>query len=286
MNGETPLGGWIARALGRTEPKTVGFVVEHVAGGQRIDVQSFGGRELENAKTLAMMIERACDDYVKGIAPGESGSGFEQFLVSAFAESAVAPFARFPVMRKTGGALPVASDGVGMLATEAPSVTGQMAQSMRQGEAWHAFNLEMARQSFGAVGTLMKLIADRLAASEREAREYRDEIRDIIFREATQTAQREEAQRVHDRNMTLYKGILDHAPTLLALLTGKEVPGGAADTVVQDLANAVTKMSPKETETVLALVLPKLSEAGQIALMAILNQAQEKANAANVEPKP
>jgi len=279
MSGETPLAGWIARALARTEPKTAGIVVEHVTAGQRIDVQTFGAAELTDAKVLANVIERACDDYVKGIAPSESGSGFEQFLVSAFADGSATPFARFPIARKTGGALPIAQDGVGLVASEAPTVMGQLGQSMRQGEAWHGFNLEMARHSFGAIGTVMKLIADRLAASEREAREYRDEIRDIIFREATQTAAREEAQRVHDRNMTLYKGLMDHAPTLLALLTGKEVPGGAGETVVKELGAAVAKMSAKDTETLLGLVLPKLSEPGQIALMAILNQAQADADA-------
>ena len=144
----------------------------------------------------------------------------------------------------------------------------------------------MARHSFGAIGSVMKLIAERLAASEREAREYRDEIREVIFREATRTEERKEAQRTHERNMMMFKGVMDHAPTLLALITGKEVPGGAGETVVQELGAAVAKMNAKETEMLLGMVLPKLSEPGQIALMAMLNQAQEKADAEKKKTPP
>src|SRR5262249_38630837 len=127
----------------------------HYKSGVRTEVQTvkLGGREWD-AKQLADLFNGLADECAAGIAPDESGSGFEQFeVVSFFSDVPDLIVGRTPINRRTNLMKDLSS-----VASEPPDAKGLTRQDMRHKEGWMSFILDAtARLNSAMLSTIDQL---------------------------------------------------------------------------------------------------------------------------------
>lgn len=273
---------WIRRQL--TDPilnhenrrcTAIGLV--HYKGGIRNEVQTIplGGKEWD-PKQLADMFNGVADEYAAGIAPDESGSGYEQFeAVSFFSDLPDHPAGTCALNRKTG---PIRDMMSGSVASEAPDARGLTRQDMRHKEAWMQFSLDVISRASAMLLSHNESLAKRNALLERENYDAVELAKEMMFKEASNTHAHEMAEKEYERKTEERRKLLQLAPAAVNTLLGKEFfPQSVVDSGLLEVLTE--NLDEKGTQEVLTVLGKHLKPEAMMLLVDRMASIQETINA-------
>ena len=273
---------WIRRVL--TDPmllndgakKCIAISLMHVTGGVRTEVQTMKlGAKVWEPKQLAEMFDGMASEHSAGLSSSESGSGQEAYqLVAFFDDAPDLPQCPLPLMKKTGSII-LADDPI---VTEPPTARGELAQSMRHRDAWHAFALEMTARTHTAMAQIIDRLSNRLQIVEKENQDTIEIAKDMIMKEAADSHRYAMAEKEFERKTEERKRLMQIGPPLINQLLGREVfPQSTVDSTL--LEGMLESLDEAQLQKLIEVVLPVLKPEQAALLVGRFTQIVEAVNA-------